>query len=86
MQMFLTGVAACGSCGIAVFFLRFWADTGDRFFLLFAGAFAVLSANWLLLAALQPAGEARPFFYVLRLIAFVLILGAVWEKNRSPSA
>lgn len=82
MQAFLTGIAACGCWGICAFFLRFWVDTRDRFFLLFAAAFGVLSLNWLLLAIWQPTGETRPFFYLLRLLAFSLILAAVWDKNR----
>jgi len=82
MNEFLTGIATCGSLGVATFFLRFWVDTRDRFFALFAAAFLILAVNWLLVAIWQPGSETRPFFYILRLAAFGLIMVAVWEKNR----
>lgn len=82
VHTFLTGIATCSCWGIMVFFLRFWVDSRDRFFLLFAAAFGVLSVNWLLLSVWQPTGETRPFFYLLRLLAFLLIIAAVWDKNR----
>lgn len=83
MSQFLAGIATCASWGIAIFFLRFWIDTRDRFFVLFAAAFLILSVNWLLVAVLQPASEVRPFFYMLRLTAFLLIIAAVIDKNRT---
>lgn len=85
MNEFLTGLAACGSCGAAAFFLRFWRETKDRFFLAFAAAFVILALNWALVAIWQPTGETRPFFYLLRLGAFGLIILAIWEKNRTTA-
>jgi hypothetical protein len=82
MNDFLAGVATCGSWGIAAFFVRFWLDTRDRFFALFAAAFFILSINWLLVAVLHPSSETRPFFYLMRLVAFGLIILAVVDKNR----
>lgn len=83
MIEFLTGIAVCGCCGAATFFLRFWRETNDRFFLAFAAAFLVLALTWALVAIWQPTGETRPFFYLLRLAAFGLIILAIWGKNRS---
>jgi hypothetical protein len=34
-------------------------------------------------SVLHPADEARHWFYVLRLIGFVMILAAVIDKNRA---
>ena len=82
MSEFLVGIATCASWGVAAFFFRFWTDTRDRFFALFATAFVILSVNWLLVALLQPPSESRPFFYLLRLAAFGLIIAAVIDKNR----
>lgn len=82
MSEFLAGIATCASWGVAAFFFRFWKDTRDRFFALFATAFLILSVNWLLVALLQPPSESRPFFYLLRLAAFGLIIAAVVDKNR----
>ena len=86
MSEFFTGIATCGCCGAAVFFLRFWRETKDQFFLSFAAAFLVLALNWALVAIWQPTGETRPFFYLLRLFAFGLIILAIWQKNREPQS
>ena len=79
---FLNGVSACASWAVGVFFLRYWRETKDRFFVLFAGAFWILSLNWLAVAMAHPAMETRHLFFLLRLAAFTLILVAVWHKNR----
>jgi hypothetical protein len=70
-------------CGL--FFLRYWRSSGDRFFAFFAVAFWALGANWALLAGRDPADEYLPYFYLLRLLAFVLILSAIVDKNRRSS-
>jgi hypothetical protein len=82
MADFLAGIATCGSWGIAALFFRFWRETHDRFFALFATAFFILSMNWMLLVSMHPTSESRPFFYMLRLAAFGLIILAVIDKNR----
>jgi hypothetical protein len=63
-------------------FFRFWRETGDRLFALFAYAFWLLAASWLSLAILDPRDEARPYVYAVRLVGFLLIIAAVVEKNR----
>ena len=67
-----------------LFFLRFWRTTSDRLFLFFALAFWLLSASWLGLAVFNPADEARPYVYAIRLFAFALIIAGVTDKNRRP--
>jgi len=85
MINFLNGVSACSSFVAGVLFLRFWRETMDRLFLWFALAFWMFAANWAGIALIQPADEARHWFYVLRLIGFVMILAAVVDKNRVTS-
>ena len=82
LNQFLLGaiVLACGVAGL--YFLRFWRKTRDRLFALFAIAFWVLGANWLLLAFIN-RDEVRTWLYVIRLCAFVVILYAILEKNRA---
>ena len=70
-------------CGLV--FLRYWRSTGDRFFGFFAVAFWALGANWALLVGRDPADEYSPYFYLLRLFAFLLILSAIVDKNRRES-
>ena len=76
-------VMACAAAGL--FFLRFWRKTRDRLFLIFAFAFWLMGLNWLLLAFWRPDDEMRPALYLVRLLAFVLILYAIIEKNRAAA-
>jgi len=80
-QFLLGAIVAC--CGVAgLFFLRFWRKTGDRLFAIFAVAFWTLGANWLALALVE-RNEARTWLYVVRLLAFLLILWGIVDKNRA---
>jgi hypothetical protein len=76
------GAVAALSLVAALFFLRFWRRTGDRFFLLFALAFAIDGASRLVVAAIHLPDEFEPFSYVPRLVTFALIIAAVVLKNR----
>jgi uncharacterized membrane protein YeiB len=75
------GYAVCG-----LFFLRFWRRTADRLFLVFAFAFWLLAIQYLALVLMEPAPEASTRLYLIRLVAFLLILLAIVDKNRSPGA
>ena len=79
---FLQAVSATASLVAGLFFLRFWRDTSDRLFAFFGAAFLLLSASWALLALYSPTDEARPYVYAVRLVAFLLIVAAMIEKNR----
>jgi hypothetical protein len=80
------GALVMGSFVVGLFFLRFWRQTRDRLFAMFALAFWVLGVNWLGLALLATTQEQRTVFYLLRLAAFVLILLAIVDKNRATRA
>lgn len=68
-----------------LFFLRFWRDTRDRLFGSFAAAFFLLALQRALLTALvdDPRSGASILLYVIRLLAFLLILWAIIDKNRA---
>jgi len=85
LYTWLLGVlsALCLVCGL--FFLRYWRASGDRFFAFFAVAFCALGANWALLVGRAASDEYLPYFYSLRLFAFLLILAAIVDKNRRTS-
>lgn len=83
MFQFLSGATAMGCAVAALFFVRFWRHTRDRLFVHFAVAFAILGLNRAALALVVPAAESTPYFYVLRLAAFLLIAYAVIDKNRA---
>ena len=73
-------VMGCFVAGL--FFLRFWRKTRDRLFAIFAIAFWLLGVNWLALAFTQQ-DEVKTIYYAVRLLAFVLILYAIIDKNRA---
>ncbi|HEU4371945.1 MAG TPA: DUF5985 family protein [Telluria sp.] len=78
----LSGAVAAGSFVVALFFLRFWRTTGDRFFLYFAMSFALEAINRAVLGMLAGSGETQPAYYLIRLLAYGLILIAIIDKNR----
>jgi predicted permease len=82
MDDFLSGASVVAAAAIALFFLRFWRETDDRFFALFALAFAIFAANRIALAALDDESEARTVVYLARAAAFGLIVVAIVDKNR----
>jgi hypothetical protein len=83
MVEFLNGATAAGSLAVGLFFLRLWHETRDRFFSLFGLAFWILALNGTVLLWAAPADEHRHYFYLLRLLAFLLIIAAIVDKNRS---
>jgi uncharacterized protein DUF5985 len=78
-SVFVSGVLFTASCIAALFFLRFWRETRDRLFLFFSGAFLLLAVQRTLLVAF-PTVES---LYLLRLLAFLLIIAAIADKNRA---
>lgn len=82
LQPFLVGAIAMASLVAALFFLKFWRQTRDRFFVMFSAAFAVDAVNRASIALLPDVlEEQEPVFYLLRLFAFTLILVAIVDKN-----
>lgn len=69
-----------------LFFYKFWKKTGDRLFKLFAFSFFLLSIERLVLGYIGARNEPSPLIYLIRLSAFILIIFAIVDKNRSSSA
>lgn len=84
MNEMLTGAIAMASFIAGLFFLRFWKSTGDRFFLYFAASFFIEGLNRALMDFNWGQDESMPGRYLVRLLAYSLILVAIWEKNRAP--
>jgi hypothetical protein len=82
LQPFLLGALVMATFVAGLFFLRFWRRTGDRLFAIFAVAFWLMGLNWTLLAMLRGRDEVNTSLYAIRLVAFVLILAAIIDKNR----
>lgn len=79
---FILGAVVMACLVAGLFFLRFWRKTSDRLFLMFAIAFWVLAVNWLALMFTSEQNEVRTALYFMRMLAFVLILIAILDKNR----
>lgn len=85
LQQMMTGALAMGYLVAALFFLRFWRQTRDRLFGIFAMAFVMLAAQRVALAFVDPAtgDEGATHLYVIRLAAFLCILYAIVDRNRA---
>ena len=81
MTQLLAGAIAMASVTIALFFLRFWRNSGDRFFLYFALSFAIEGLHRVYAVLRDSGGEDSPLHYLIRLLAYGLILWAILEKN-----
>jgi hypothetical protein len=82
---FLFGLLAMGFAVASLFFARFWSATRDRLFLFLAIAFALLAIERA--AALATFDAGGPFWiYLLRLVAFLVIIVGLVDKNAGPGA
>lgn len=82
MILFINGAIALGYWVAGLFFLRFWRQTHDRLFAIFAASFWILGIQRALISV--PSWEQHPtWLYGIRLGAFLLILWAVIDKNRA---
>ena len=79
---FLLGVIATASLTAAAFFLKFWRQTRDFLFLAFGAAFIIEGINRISLLFLERPDEGHPSTYIVRFVAFLLILAAIINKNR----
>lgn len=82
MEQMLSGAIAAGWLVAGLFFFRFWRHTHDRFFLWFALSFWLEAGNRIALGVMADTREDTPVVYGLRVVAYGLILLAIWQKNR----
>jgi hypothetical protein len=61
-------------------FFKFWKRTHDRLFFVFGCSFWLLAVTRIGLVVTN--SEESHAWYGLRLVAFLLILYAIWDKNR----
>lgn len=83
MSEFISGVLLMGYAVSALFFARFWRETGDRLFLGFTAGFALLAIQRASLAFAHLLPLSPTWYYVVRLLAFLVILAAIVDKNRA---
>jgi hypothetical protein len=88
-SVFLSGICMATFAFSGIFFLKFWKASHDRFFLFFSLACGLLAAERVVLLFMSDqyspnySIEHNPWIYVIRVMAFGLILTAIVEKNRS---
>jgi hypothetical protein len=81
MSEFVWGLITMGYAVAGLFFLRFWSRTREGLFAAFAAAFWLLALNQALVAISAIPREEQTWFYLLRLAAFLIIIGAIVGKN-----
>jgi hypothetical protein len=82
LNTLLYGANAMAALVASLFFLRFWRNTRDRFFLFFAVAFLIDAATRVVLGLSVFSAESEPLFYLARLLSFAIIIAAIVDKNR----
>lgn len=85
MQALVAGALTMGYAIAALFFFRFWRQSHDRLFAMFAAAFAILAIQRPVLAVITDMQGDTTWLYALRLAAYLLILAAIVDKNRAPA-
>lgn len=80
IQSFLSGAIVLAAWMISFFFFRFQKSTGDRLFGFFGAAFVLLGFERLAVEFMP--GVFQSYVYLIRLVAFILILFAILDKNR----
>ena len=82
-MQFLSGAIVMGYFVAGLYFLRFWRRSRDRLFAIFAASFWLLGIQRIALVRYPAWNDEYGSVYLLRLIAFLMILGAIVDKNRS---
>jgi uncharacterized membrane protein HdeD (DUF308 family) len=85
INTFLLGVIATCSLIAGIFFFRYWRDTRDSLFLAFALAFTIEAVNRTAMLLVASPNEGRLSIYLVRFIAFFIIVTGVVMKNRQRS-
>lgn len=81
IDAFFMGAIVMGFATAGLFFLRYWKETRERLFCLFAIAFFLLAANRVVLLLFHETSEHALVPYLVRLLTFGIILAAIIDKN-----
>jgi hypothetical protein len=81
-ELFIAGTLVMATFAIGVHFLKFWRLSKDRFFIWFAIAFWVFGLGWIIRVFQPGVPEHGHWGYVPRLVAFLMIIFAILDKNR----
>ena len=85
MEQFLYGAVTMAFAVAGLLFLSYWRRTRQSLFLTFAASFFLLALNYGWLAVTQIPVEERSPLYLVRLLAFAMIIVAIIQSNRPSS-
>jgi hypothetical protein len=80
----LLGAISVANLVAALLFLRYWLSSRDRFFLYLVASFAIEAANRTASALSGGPVDESDLQFGVRVVAYLLILVAIWDKNRTP--
>lgn len=83
MEQFLSGAAVMGFAVAGLLFLSYWRRTRQELFLTFAASFFLLATNYVWLAVTEIPVEERSPLFLVRLLAFGLIIVAIVRSNKA---
>jgi Family of unknown function (DUF5985) len=82
----LLGAVIMGDVIAALFFVRFWKMTGDRFFLFFAASFITVAVSRVVVDENIPPFGYEPFGYMIRILSYLFIIAGILYKNTGVRA
>lgn len=82
---FLVGVIFTASLTASLFFLKFWKRTHNLLFMAFSFAFLMEACNRLSLLFNSTPNESSPWYYITRMVAFLIIIAAILKNNYGDS-
>lgn len=82
IEQFLSGAVVMAFAIACLLFLKYYRRTHEKLFLIFAASFLLLSINYAWLALTQIPVEERSPLFLVRLLAFSLIIVAIFHSNR----
>ena len=89
MNEFFSGMSMVTFFASALFFFKFWRASHERFFLYFFHATLLLGLERIVLLMVTrfnvtlPVAESLAWVYLIRLLAFVIIIVAILDRNRA---
>lgn len=86
IEQFLSGAVVMAFAIAGLLFLKYHRRTRQRLFVIFAASFFLLAINYAWLALTQVPVEERSPLFLVRLLAFSLIIFAIIHSNRDKSA
>lgn len=91
LASFFAGITCASFAASGVFFFKFWKASRDPFFVYFCVACWLLAAERVVALQFDPTLRTFPngaptfSFYLIRLVAFIVIFVGILQKNKKTS-